>query len=133
MKHPYADVLIAIANGEKLQYQVSSGDWIDTTAEAALSEIANANPQLGKFRVKPKTININGIEVPEPLREAPPHGTEVWFTELGDPNRFVFTGCLGDQNYLYAGLMHLTRRAALLHSKALRSFTDPRVIVEGPK
>jgi len=135
MKHPYAEVLIAIANGEKIQHQLSSGKWVDTNATVALSEISDASYPLGKYRVKPKTININGIEVPEPLREAPPRFTEVWRLSLDDkPEKYRYDhNCELRKYLLAAGMLHLTREAALLHSKALRSFTDPRVIVEGTK
>src|SRR6478735_3462310 len=32
-----------------------------------------------QYRRKPKTILINGIEVPEPLRVAPNKGTQMWY------------------------------------------------------
>ena len=34
-----------------------------------------------EYRQIPKTININGHEVPEPMREKPEIGTEYWYVD----------------------------------------------------
>ena len=36
------------------------------------------------YRRKPRTITINGREVPAPLREAPPRNTPVWWVTLNE-------------------------------------------------
>ena len=49
------EALIALANGEEVEYKTKDGEW-------------NPIPELlgsMKMRLKPRTITINGIEVPE--------------------------------------------------------------------
>lgn len=79
-----------------------------------------------EYRRAPKTITINGREVPEPLREAPAEGTQVWHPCL-------YGGALADMSTWHDGVMllesfrrglcHATREAAELHARALLSFT----------
>ena len=54
------EALIALANGEKVQW--INGDFFqDVTAQWQLCEFSHPS---FKFRLKPRTITINGIEVP---------------------------------------------------------------------
>lgn len=74
-----------------------------------------------------KTININGFEVPEPLREAPEEGTRCFTCAIWHEDTFnvmIWTGGLYDVRCLKRGLLHLTKEAAILHAKALLSFTE---------
>ena len=78
-----------------------------------------------KYRRKPKTILINGREVPEPCRTPLEIGDAYWtFT-------FFFAGVIEvywdgdreDHNALKNGFIHLTKEAAEKHFNALKSFT----------
>lgn len=76
--------------------------------------------------VKPKTININGYEVPEPLQNAPEGGTMYWYPNTSDTH----VACSHYYSYyqyhvdrLVNGLVHLTQEAAQKHLEALLSFT----------
>lgn len=69
------EALIALANGESVQKRSDSwaGDhWVDISKkepfnlECFLSGL-NRNGETIKFRLKPRTITINGIEVPAPF------------------------------------------------------------------
>ena len=80
------------------------------------------------YRKKPKTININGFEVPEPLREVPIENKVCYVVNLADPVKIV--NCVDSKAYfcflkqtLEKGLVHSTAEAAELHAKALLSFT----------
>jgi hypothetical protein len=64
MKHSYAEILMAIANGEQIQFINSLGNWNDMTNADVLNEIRIARFKPSEFRVKPKTILVNGIECP---------------------------------------------------------------------
>lgn len=79
-----------------------------------------------KYRRKPQTININGYEVPEPLREAPSEGTIVYYPNLYslclvNCNNFFDTSFY--RRLLNLGVLHSTREAAKKHARALLSFT----------
>lgn len=73
-----------------------------------------------------KTININGFEVPEPLREAPTLECQIYFPLISSPafyDCFFFTNTPWQEKLILRGICHLTKEAANLHAKALLSFT----------
>lgn len=68
------DALIALANGEEVELQVVGDmNWHDST-QWTVGELLCFT---GKFRRKPRTITINGIEVPAPFE--PKVGEKYWF------------------------------------------------------
>ena len=82
--------------------------------------------QYRRIPTPPPTILINGIKVPEPVRE--------WLKDYGNYYTFSCDGTysqswLSGEKYpshlkrLKAGIIHLTREAAEIHRKALLSFT----------
>lgn len=56
------EALIALANGEKLQQNVS-GEWIDIRRDISWRAILGEQYE---FRLKPRTVNLNGVEVGQP-------------------------------------------------------------------
>lgn len=123
----YAEIFRALENGHAVQWRdiYGAGTWQDTDAKGALHCIANGmKPNM--LRVKPRTININGHEVPEPLRVAPADGVEYWIAHLGaeniSPSNF-WDGNRVDNTWLARGICHATKEAAELHARALLSFT----------
>lgn len=101
------------------QFQVA-GQWIDPT------EPINFDPNL-KYRRKPKTILINGFEVPEPVREPLEPGQAYWIADTSVYDspllKTIWYGDCFDRRWLAAGLIHLSREAARQHIAALLSFT----------
>ena len=75
------EVLIALANGEDVEYY--KREWMDVN-QLSVGDLT-ALRSMYKFRLKPHTITINGIEVPAPFE--PKEGERVWFicddNELG--------------------------------------------------
>ena len=67
------EALIALANGGEVELQ-ATGDmnWYDST-QWTVGELLCFK---GRFRLKPRTITINGIEVPAPFE--PKCGDMVW-------------------------------------------------------
>ena len=56
------EALIALANGEEVQIKcVKDDEWYDST----LWTVGELLRWQGEFRLKPRTITLNGIEVPE--------------------------------------------------------------------
>lgn len=131
-EHPYAQVLRWIADGETMQYNsapINPVGWVTCSPVDALAYICNvpheAMPE--RFRPKPRTININGHEVPEPMREVPDTGAiyfaaDVCMADLSPDARYWDHGVIGN-NRLARGICHSTREAAEAHARALLSFT----------
>jgi hypothetical protein len=82
-------------------------------------------------RDKQKTININGYDVPEPVRELPSDLTVYWCPSILSTtymsHAFAWLNGEFDVALLKRGLVHLTKEAAELHSKALLSFTNGEI------
>ena len=80
-----------------------------------------------KYRLKPKTIKIGNIEVPEPMRVAPPPNAAFWVPQLVEGVPTIYSGVwYGDTDSLAQlenGFCHSTRDAALAHAKALVKVT----------
>lgn len=66
------EALIALANGENLQQNIN-GEWHDIRRDISWRSILGDNYRL---RLKPRTITLNGIEVPAPFE--PKEGDMVW-------------------------------------------------------
>ena len=124
--HPQAEILRAIADGEDIEAFYDE-EWYGVVPMTALRYTYDGDIPL---RIKPKTININGIEVPEPMREMPPEGTSVYWPGFGPDSGDTHTesadvGCYPAMlpDLLRKGLLHLTKEAATIHANALLSFT----------
>jgi hypothetical protein len=73
---------LAWANGEELQID-SGGGFYDLTGDYCLFVFDHPS---NKFRLKPKTITLNGVEIPAPFE--PKEGDKVWF--LDDDSEFGY-------------------------------------------
>ena len=69
---------LAWANGEDVQishkHATLKKEWHDLYGTLMLSAF---DSDIYEFRLKPRTITLNGIEVPAPFE--PKHGDEIWF------------------------------------------------------
>ena len=122
-EHPHAWVLRAIADGEPLEnFELKTHKWSDDEWRNASNGLTVLLLVPGEWqaRRKPSTIRIGDIDVPEPMREAPPIGTEYWVTSTDDGVfETTWEGGSIDGRWLAAGLCHTTKEAAELHRKAL--------------
>lgn len=75
-----------------------------------------------EYRRKPKTITVNGIEVPEPSRETPKIGDRYYLAYPVSSSGFVeyfWTNEAQEKSWLEKGLLHLTKEAAIAHAIAM--------------
>lgn len=128
--HPYAHILTAIGQGLNVQWQNSFGEWHEQDYNITLSEISQEHYPPDRYRVAPRTLTINGHEVPEPLRELPGDGL-VYYIHIEPGDIDCMAQAISVDYYkealpvlLKMGLLHRTREAALAHAKALISFTE---------
>lgn len=128
-KHKYADILIAVANGENIQIQHYDirAEWDNVDYQTVLSHIYS-DKGTGCIRIKPKTIMINGHEVPEPLRVKPEYSSEYYYPSIGIYTDTAYdyshwTDGVLDNERFNCGILHSTEEAAIKHAEALLSFT----------
>ena len=80
------------------------------------------DPRQWSFALKPKTLNINGFEVPYPETEEPVFRQFYWVAALDGPLRILWDGDDTDLEYLHEGRVHLIEENAQIHTNALLSF-----------
>lgn len=118
------DALVSKTPWEFWQYakEFPNFEWVNCDSHPLWDEDT-------KYRRKPKTIIINGYEVPEPIRELPNLGRagidESIFITMLNENGYVQQGIGNSYTkvFLERGLCHRTKEAAQLHARALLSFT----------
>ena len=98
--------------------EYSDGRWIELCKP----------PKYEAVIVKPKTIDINGYEVPEPIKQLGVRGTGYWVPNLNTDNDFAthyyWDGTTRAKTHLSMGFAHSAKEAAELHARALLSFTE---------
>jgi hypothetical protein len=123
----HREVLEALLAGETLVDVADSGITIRFNGANILDQESEEQETICLFdwKIKPRTININGYEVPEPLSNLVI--TERYYLPyLPDGNIYEFTfdnSIINSNRWVTLGLVHKTREAAELHLKALLSFT----------
>lgn len=125
MEHPYAHILRAIADGDTIQLKAVDA-WIDKDHATVLDLISSGRYTQEGIRVKPRTIEINGCVVPEPLRVEPEHGDTVYAVDLLSQKYTATSTWVGsneDRVLLQRGVLHLTKEACRAHAHALISFS----------
>lgn len=106
-------------NNSKMQIRLD-GDWV---VDIATDDVID-DPTLLYWKIKPKTININGYEVPEPVRKPLGIGTRYYLTDVCcRPRGYAWNETEIDFEWLNSGIIHLTKEAAEIHRTALLSFT----------
>lgn len=122
MKHPHAEVLMAIAeNAEAInefEIKETHHDW---------DKLVNwggwvAEPNYYQIRRKPKTIKVNGFDVPEPYLVMPKKGTRYYMPAIGEYSLFVellIDNDSYDHLVFEREIMHKTVKAAIAHAKAM--------------
>lgn len=89
------------------------GRWMECVGEPAWDA--------EEYRIKPKTIRIGDIDVPEPVRVALVDGEKYFLASFahGEAVSFHWADSVTDRKFLANGAIHLTKEAAELHAKAL--------------
>ena len=85
------EALIALANGEEVEFDAGIGTWHLAHKGLTLHCFDSY-----KFRLKPRTITINGIEVPTPFE--PKISESAWVVDSATP--------LGYRNIFHTGCVH---------------------------
>lgn len=121
-EHKYAQVLRWIADGERIQHKHCRG-WMGCDNQRLLVLISSGaadNP--ASYRLAPRTIRVNGVEVPAPESVAPEKGITYY---VPDPSAdaFCYKATWEDQsldnNWLSRGLVYLNKEDAIARAKAM--------------
>ncbi len=98
------DALIALANGESVQCaHAVTLNWSDVDGDCHIDLFTTAKNRNGfdsVFRLKPRTITLNGIEVPAPFE--PKDGDKFFY--LNDGEEVGYIVCTHDWGFDPSGL-----------------------------
>ena len=123
--HPNAHILAQLAEiaktdpepWKRLQMKGIADDWIDCNFYANI-----LHPE-AVFRIKPATVNIGGVELEGPLREAPEGGTKLWLlfdhTSTPDNPLLFYAGLTGHIKWLPEGRLFASKEARDRYQDAL--------------
>lgn len=126
MKHPHAESMAEYAKDAL----ITDKPWTlwEAKGKGGCWGTLGDHPKwyiLSEYRRKPKPILINGIEVPAPLRKAN-YGDKFYVVSSSSEYGYfesAYTCHSIDDFRLENGLCHASKEAAVIHSKALLSFT----------
>lgn len=119
----WKDVIQAMLDGESVQLDCGDGfhkrEFTPDVCQAAL-DTAPRHPH----RIKPRTIMIGDMEVPEPVRDVREfnEGDTYYLPNLSRSklyDLYIWSGDDVDLRLLKRGLIQKTEEAVLLHAKAL--------------
>lgn len=121
--HPHAESMLLYAQDametnkpwERWEYNADGTGWYSLT-------ICPVWEPPVSYRRKPKTILVNGIEVPEPVSKPLKESETYWLAVPTNRNRAVSIVWMDDKDdeyVLQCGLIHLTKEAAVLHAEAM--------------
>ena len=124
-EHKYAQVLRWIADGKKVEGRTAGtmNEWCDVTDwnDTALSATVRGEWDY-EFRLKPRTITVNGREIVAGESEAPIEGMKYWFPTFSGQELvdwYQWDGDGADKTLLKNGCVHLTKENAIAHAKAM--------------
>ena len=111
--HPHKDLICQWAEDTSLTFQrfeVETNKWKDTSHPHFFPEC--------EYRIKPKMISLNGFEYPEPLKEEPLWGTQVFHFAEHAVRDCGWAAMDWQLELLKQRRLHLTREAAQQHFEA---------------
>ena len=85
-------------------------------------EANGCSPHVCEYRIKPRTITVNGIEVPEPVRTMPSFGDRIFLADVCKVDGVTDWGFDASPQLMAAfrrGIIHLTKEAAQQHAEAM--------------
>ena len=99
------EALIALANGDEVEMMDSSVGmtWTELNELGFVDEKNGCSPSIHlflklddavKFRLKPRTITLNGIEVPAPFK--PEIGDDYYILDQSEPHGFIKIASFSD-------------------------------------
>lgn len=132
MKHPHAELMMEYAK-DAMETERPWERWeFKICGDIQWTSFLDRGPnwtESHQYRRKPKTININGYEVPEPVRKPLDRGAGYFAVILDNADMaysYIWQDDITDKFLLERGFIHLAIEDAIIHGKALASFTEKK-------
>ncbi len=82
------EALIALANGEEVEWRHPERDWFK--APQCSMRTQDFFSGVYQFRLKPRTITINGIEMPAPAEDEDYYHQGIWILNSLEPKEYSY-------------------------------------------
>lgn len=93
------EALIALANGNQVLYINPDYQHINTWGYASDLEVREFGSGKWIFKLKPRTIKINGVEVPAPFK--PKDGDEAWHIYPRNESGYGYCNADGEDDHYF--------------------------------
>lgn len=107
---------------EGLQVREIDGEWTDALFSPNLLLDTKHVVHTTEYRIKPKTILVNGIEVPAPETKELNSGTTFYIPciyNTGTPFQLSWHGGMQECEYLKMGIIYINKEDAIARAKAM--------------
>lgn len=122
----FKEALIAHLQGQKVQCMGCEGTWkplMEKIGEGLIRYVDTQSYMSGlSFRIAPRTILVNGVEVPAPETVAPAYGSGYYtphVTREQGYSKDTWDGASFDLHVLEQGIVYLNKEDAIARSKAM--------------
>ena len=122
----FKEALIAHLQGEKVEVRTEpSHAWMDFgygVSHVTVRDINEFSKSPFEYRIAPRMIVVNGVQVPAPETEAPAHD-QIFF--ISDPtneegfSEMYWRNDRIDKSYLRLGIVYLDKESARARAKAM--------------
>lgn len=126
MTMTFKEALIAHLQGEKVEvFHTLTGVkklWEELIDENYFGALISGADKLYSFRLAPRTILVNGVEVPAPEKVAPADDAEYFvpqFLDIGAYEALYWKQDELDARLLERGLVYLDKESAIARAKAM--------------
>ena len=126
MTMTFKEALIAHLQGEKVEVRTDpSYAWMDFgygVSHVTIREINEFSKSPFEYRIAPRTILVNGVEVPAPEKNAPSTGTPYFLPCITTEDlctKITWDGGCADNLWLARGLVYMDEESAIARAKAM--------------
>lgn len=126
MTMTFKEALIAHLQGQKVQCMGGEGTWkplMEKIGEGLIRYVDTQSYMSGySFRISPRTILVNGVEVPAPEKDAPLTGTPYFMPCIATEDlytKITWDGGSADNLWLERDLVYLDKESAIARAKAM--------------
>lgn len=126
MTMTFKEALIAHLQGEKVECMGCEGTWkplMEKIGEGLIRYVDTQSYMSGcSFRIAPRKILVNGVEVPAPQVEAPEKYDCYYVPDTAEEDLYyelTWSGDEMDHRYLERGLLYRDEESAIARAKAM--------------
>lgn len=125
-KMSFKEALTALLNGENVESKFKDNDWTSFKDDFGhikiISTVEDDHDKGYQFRIKPRTVMCNGVEVPAPLSEYPEIGSEMWFPDFSSDSLVAcakYDGTCVYSDMLELNVLYSSKEDAIARAKAM--------------